>query len=423
MFIDRVKIHVSAGRGGDGCVSFFRAKYVPNGGPDGGDGGKGGDVVFETDEGMAALSDFRYRKIFKAEPGENGQKRNCTGRSGEDAHIKAPVGTLIREAASGQIMADLATPGERRVLVKGGRGGRGNQHFATAARQAPKYAEPGRSAKEYDLILELKLIADAGLIGLPNAGKSTLLSRVTNASPKIADYPFTTLSPNLGVVRGAWGKDFILADIPGLIEGASRGLGLGHQFLRHVERAKVLIHLVDAAGLEGDDPIESIEKISRELAAYNEELMKRPRILAANKMDIPEAAQHLPRIQAYAAERGLLVYPISAASTQGLEELLRAVSEILEKTPGSVIFPEDYVEDIDAGAAPVSVTKAAEGLYVVKGAPVEKMLGYTNLNTEKGMAFFQRYIREKGIAAKLEALGAQEGDTVQVCGLECEYYP
>ena len=274
MFVDRVKIHVKGGDGGDGKVSFYRAKYITHGGPDGGDGGKGGNVVFVGESGMSTLMDFRYKRKFVATPGEPGGKRNCFGKDGEDIIIKVPVGTVIREAESGKVMADITTAGEEKILIHGGKGGKGNQHFATPTRQAPRYAEPGRKSKEYDVILELKLIADVGLIGFPNVGKSTLLSMVTNANPKIANYHFTTLAPNLGVVEGRFGDKFVMADIPGLVEGASEGVGLGHEFLRHVERTKVFIHVVDAAGVEGDDPVENVEKINRELAEYKEDLLK-----------------------------------------------------------------------------------------------------------------------------------------------------
>jgi GTP-binding protein len=423
LFIDRVKIHVAAGKGGDGCVSFHRAKYVPNGGPDGGDGGKGGDIIFVADTGVNNLIDFRYKKSFKALPGENGSGNNRTGKSSEDVVIKVPAGSIIREAVSGKIMADLITPGEPKTLAKGGQGGRGNQHFATPSRQAPKYAQPGKPGREYDLILELKLIADAGIIGFPNAGKSTLLSMVTNATPKIADYHFTTLSPNLGVVRNKWGADFVLADIPGLIEGASEGQGLGHQFLRHIERTKVLIHVADASGQEGE-PVERIEAINNELRAYNPELLKRPQFIAANKMDIDSAAGYLPSIESYAVEHGLKVFPISAAGNQGLDVLIQAVSETLRDYPGYIIFTPDYdeYEEIAADSAPFAVEKQDDGVFSISGRGVDKMLGYTSLDTEKGMAFFQKYMRDKGIIRELEALGIKEGDTVKVSNLFFDYY-
>ena len=423
MFIDRVKIHVAAGHGGTGCVSFYRAKYVQNGGPDGGDGGKGGDIVFAADTGVNNLIDFRYKKSFRAMPGEDGAGNNRTGKSADDVIIKVPQGTVIREAASGRVMADMVEPGARKIIAKGGKGGRGNQHFATPARQAPKYAEQGKPAREYDLILELKLIADAGIIGFPNAGKSTLLSMVTNANPKIADYQFTTLSPNLGVVRNKWGPDFVLADIPGLIEGASAGLGLGHQFLRHIERTKALIHVVDASGLEGD-PVGRIEAINTELGAYNPELLKRPQLIAANKTDIETSAEFLPLIKAYADGHGLNMYPISAAGNQGLDELMRAVSETLRDYPEDIVFEPDYdeYEEIASENPPFSVEILNDGVYAVSGRGIERMLGYTSMDTEKGMAFFQKYMREKGVIKELEAMGIKEGDTVKVADMYFDYY-
>ncbi len=424
MFVDRVKIHIKAGNGGNGCVSFYRAKYVTNGGPDGGDGGKGGNVVFIADEGINTLMDFRYKKLFKAENGVDGGKRNCTGANGKDVVIKVPVGTIIREAETGKIMADMVIPFEEKILIKGGKGGKGNQHFATPTRQAPRYAERGRTAKEYDVILELKLIADVGLIGFPNVGKSTLLSMVTNANPKIANYHFTTLSPNLGVVRSKWGDDFVMADIPGLIEGASEGIGLGHEFLRHVERTKVFIHVVDAAGLEGICPLENIEKINDELKKYNENLLDRPIVIACNKMDIPEAQENFEKIKATYEPRGIKVFPISAATNSGLDELLSAVADILKDYPEDIIFEEDFVPyvELNMDNEPFTIDVIDDGYYAVEGVGVEKMIGYTNIDTEKGFAFFQKYLRDKGIIDALEEKGIQEGDTVRIYDLEFDYY-
>lgn len=424
MFVDRVKIHIKAGNGGNGCVSFYRAKYVTNGGPDGGDGGKGGNVVFIADEGINTLMDFRYKKIFKAENGLDGGKRNCTGANGNDVIIKVPVGTIIREAETGKIMADMVTPFEEKILIKGGKGGKGNQHFATPTRQAPRYAERGRTAKEYDVILELKLIADVGLIGFPNVGKSTLLSMVTNANPKIANYHFTTLSPNLGVVRSKWGDDFVMADIPGLIEGASEGIGLGHEFLRHVERTKLFIHVVDAAGLEGICPLENIEKINDELKKYNENLLDRPMVIACNKMDIPEAKENFEKIKSIYEPKGIKVYPISAATNSGLDELLAEVSSILKDYPENIVFEEDFVPyvEVSLDSEPFTISNIDDGYYVVEGVGVEKMMGYTNIDTEKGFAFFQKYLRDKGIIDALEEKGIQEGDTVRIYDLEFDYY-
>ncbi|MDR2902955.1 MAG: GTPase ObgE [Clostridiales bacterium] len=424
MFIDRVKIHIKGGNGGNGCISFYRAKYVTNGGPDGGDGGKGGDIIFEADASLTTLLDFRYKKNFKALPGDDGGKRNCSGRGAENVVIKVPVGTLIREAESGKIMADMVTPGEQRVLIRGGRGGRGNQHFATATRQSPRYAENGGRAKEYDIQLELKMIADAGIIGFPNVGKSTLLSMVTNANPKIANYHFTTLSPNLGVVRNTYGKDFVLADIPGLVEGASEGVGLGHEFLRHIERTKIFIHVVDAAATEGGDPLDEIEKINNELYLYNEKLKDRPQVIAANKMDIPAARENFEKIKAAYEPQGIKVFPIAAAANEGLHELIAHVGEMLKNYPEDIVFAEDFEEyqEPQIDAEPFTVSKEDDHYYLVEGVGVEKMIGFTAIDTEKGFAFFQRYLRDRGIIAALEDKGIAEGDTVRIYYLEFDYY-
>ncbi|MCQ4937035.1 GTPase ObgE [Anaerotignum propionicum] len=424
MFVDRVKIHIKGGNGGNGMVSFYRAKYITHGGPDGGDGGKGGSVIFVGDEGMNTLVDFRYKRAFKAQNGGDGEKRNCFGKDGEDITVRVPVGTVIREAQSGKVMADISKAGEEKVLIFGGKGGKGNQHFATPTRQAPRYAERGRIAKEYDVILELKLIADVGLIGFPNVGKSTLLSMVTNANPKIANYHFTTLSPNLGVVQGRFGDSFVLADIPGLVEGASEGVGLGHEFLRHVERTKVFIHVVDAAGVEGDDPVENIRKINHELEEYNPELLKRPQVIAANKTDIPEAAENVARLKETYEKEGFKVYPISAATNKGLDELLSAVALILKDYPEDIIFAEDYEEydEVAVDVEPFTIEEVEDGYFVVTGVGVEKMIGYTNIETEKGFAFFQKYLKEKGIIEALEEKGIEQGDTVRIYDLEFEFW-
>ena len=423
MFVDRVKIHVKGGNGGNGMVSFFRAKYITHGGPDGGDGGRGGDVIFVGDESMGTLMDFRYKRMFKAGNGQDGGKRNCFGKDGESVVIKVPVGTVIREAESGKIMADITKHGEEKILIHGGKGGKGNQHFATPTRQAPRYAEPGRVAKEYDVILELKLIADVGLIGFPNVGKSTLLSMVTNANPKIANYHFTTLAPNLGVVEGRYGDSFVLADIPGLVEGASEGVGLGHAFLRHVERTKVFIHVVDAAGVEGDNPVENVRKINQELEAYNPELMKRPQVIAADKTDIPGSEENVERLKEAYEKEGFEVFPISAATNKGLDELLTKVAEILKNYPEDIVFEEEYEEydEVAVDQEPFTI-EVEDEVYVVRGVGVEKMIGYTNIDTEKGFAFFQRYLKEKGIIEALEEKGIQEGDTVRIYDMEFEFW-
>ena len=419
MFVDSVKIKIRSGNGGNGCVSFHRAKYVTNGGPDGGDGGRGGDIVFVADPNLATLLDFRYKKHFFAENGKDGSKSNMTGRSAPDLHISVPPGTLILEAGSGQIMADMAKDSER-VLLKGGKGGKGNQHFATSRRQAPRYAEKGRSGSEYEIVLELKMIADVGIVGLPNVGKSTLLSMVTNATPKIANYHFTTLTPNLGVVINSYGESFVMADIPGIVEGASEGVGLGHDFLRHIERTRMLIHVVDASGSELD-PIEAIETIDAELRLYNPKLLSRPRIIACNKMDIEESAENLEKIYAkYGDEYQIL--PISAASNQGLDALIDAVFKAIKELP-PIVFDENYVKFVpeEAESAPFTITEVADGYFVVEGIGVEKMIGYTNIENEQGFAFFQKYLKEKGIIKALEKAGIEENDTVRIYDLEFDY--
>lgn len=424
MFIDKAKIKIKGGNGGNGFVSFYRAKYVTNGGPDGGDGGRGGDIVFIADTGLNTLMDFKYKRSFKAENGEDGGKRNCSGKDAEDVYIKVPVGTVIKEANSEKVMADLTKEGDKVTLIKGGKGGKGNQHFATSVRQAPRYAERGRTAKEYEVILELKLIADVGLIGFPNVGKSTILSMATNANPKIANYHFTTLAPNLGVVRNSWGADFVLADIPGLIEGASEGVGLGFDFLRHVERTKVFIHVVDAAAIEGTDPIENIEAINNELRSYNEKLMDRPQIIAANKMDIPEAEENFKRIKEKYEPLGFKVFPVSAAMNEGIDPIISEAYNILKNYPEDIVFETDYEEysEIEVDREPFTVSVNKDGLYIVEGVGVEKMVGYTNIDTEKGFAFFQKYLRDKGIIEALENKGIEEGDTVLIYDLLFDYY-
>jgi GTP-binding protein len=433
MFVDNVKITIESGHGGHGNISFRREKYVPNGGPDGGDGGHGGDVIFVADTGVNTLTDFRYKKMFRADAGVNGGGSKCKGKNGSDLVMKVPVGTLIRYgwdtdekgSPSGMVMADLNKPGERRVLAKGGRGGRGNQHFATPSRQAPKFSEDGKPGKAYQVTLELKLIADVGIIGFPNAGKSTLLSRVTKANPKIASYQFTTLSPNLGVVRHDFGRDFVLADIPGLIEGASEGVGLGFDFLRHIERTRMLLHVVDAARLEDElTPVEAIEKINAELAAFNPALLERPQVIAANKADLPLDEILIEELREYAAGKGWRVHLISAATSQGIDELMQGIAKMLETAPQTADFETDYETFFEPEQKEefITVEKIREGYFRVEGPGIERLLGYTNMADERGFAFFQRYMREKGILERLEALGIEENDTVQLYELEFDYW-
>lgn len=427
MFADRARIIIKSGKGGDGHVSFRREKYVPNGGPDGGDGGKGGDVIFEIDDGLNTLTDFRHRRKYAAENGEEGKKRNCHGKNGADLVVKVPAGTVLREAESGKVIADMSGDNRRQVVLKGGRGGNGNQHYATSTMQAPKYAQPGQPAIELEVLMELKVIADVGLVGFPNVGKSTLLSRVTNADPKIANYHFTTLNPNLGVVDLDEGKGFVIADIPGLIEGASEGVGLGHEFLRHIERTKVMIHIVDAASTEGRDPIADIYAINKELENYNASLTEKPQVIAANKIDVIYSGDEDPveKIRAEFEPQGVKVFPISAVSGKGLKELLYYVSDLLSQIDDKpIVFEQEYFPEY-AMFKNESYTveyDEEEEKYVVEGPKIEKMLGYTNIDSEKGFLFFQRFLRDQGILDELEALGIEEGDTVRLYGLEFEYY-
>lgn len=429
MFVDRARIFVRSGKGGDGHVSFRREKYVPAGGPDGGDGGRGGDVIFIVDEGLNTLIDFRNVRKYKAQDGGNGEKRNCRGKDGQDIIIKVPQGTVIKEAESGKVITDMSGDNRRIVLLEGGKGGNGNQHYATSTMQAPKYAQPGQPAKELELLLELKVIADVGLVGFPNVGKSTFLSRVTNARPKIANYHFTTLNPNLGVVDLEGTKGFVIADIPGLIEGASEGIGLGHEFLRHIERTKLIIHIVDVAGTEGRNPIEDIYAINKELEAYNPEIAKRPQVIAANKIDAIFSQDEDP-VKAVREEfepKGIKVFAISAVSGQGLKELLYYVSSLLENMSDEVtVFEQEFFpeqESLTGENAPYTVTYDEEAdEYRIEGPRIEKMLGYTNLESEKGFTFFQNFLKETGILEQLEELGIQEGDTVRMYGHSFDYY-
>lgn len=430
MFADRARIFIRSGKGGDGHVSFRRELFVAAGGPDGGDGGKGGDVIFEVDEGLNTLADFRHRGKFCAQDGEEGKKKRCHGANGSDIVLRVPEGTIIKEAESNRVIADMSGENRRKVILKGGKGGLGNMHYATATMQVPKYAQPGKPGKELWVNLELKVIADVGLVGFPNVGKSTFLSRVSNARPKIANYHFTTLTPNLGVVDLDGGRGFVIADIPGLIEGASEGIGLGHEFLRHIERTKVLIHIVDAASTEGRDPIEDIHKINQELVAYKEEIAKRPQVIAANKIDaIYEDGENDPiqKLKDEFEPQGIRVFPISAVTGKGIKELLYYVRELLDQVPDeTVVFEQEYFPDeFDIQMdLPYTVTKSEEEehTYIVEGPKIEKMLGYTNLDSEKGFAFFQRFLKETGILDELEAAGIQEGDTVRMYGLQFDYY-
>lgn len=425
MFADRARIIIKSGKGGDGHVSFRREKFVPNGGPDGGDGGKGGDIIFEVDEGLNTLTDYRHRRKFAAQAGEEGGKKNCHGKNGADLILKVPEGTVIKDAESGKVIADMSGDNKRQIILTGGRGGLGNQHYATSTMQAPKYAQPGGESIEIEVQLELKVIADVGLVGFPNVGKSTFLSRVTNAKPKIANYHFTTLNPNLGVVD-LDGNGFVIADIPGLIEGASEGIGLGHEFLRHIERTKVIIHMVDGTSVEGRDPLEDIKAINKELEAYDPAILEKPQVIAANKMDVcmEGSEEIIEKLRKEFEPKGIEVFSISAVSGQGVKELLYHVQELLKTCPEEVTV---YEPEFDPALRffseePFTVEVNEEGEYVVEGPRIEKMLGYTNIDSEKGFLFFQRFLKEQGILKQLEELGIEEGDTVRMYGLMFDYY-
>ena len=428
MFSDRVKIFIKSGKGGDGHVSFRRELYVPAGGPDGGDGGKGGDVVFVVNKSINTLNEYRNNKKYCAENGQDGMKKRCHGRDGEDIILKVPEGTIIKDTETGKVIADMSHDNSREVILRGGNGGKGNQHYATPTMQAPKYAQPGQNAREMFVTLELKVIADVGLIGFPNVGKSTFLSRVTNAKPKIANYHFTTLNPNLGVVDLPGADGFVIADIPGLIEGASKGIGLGYEFLRHIERTKVLIHVVDAASTEGRDPINDINAINSELESYDIGLTKKPQIIAANKTDVfygNEEETVLSLLKEEFEPKGIKVFPISAVSGKGVKELLYHVREVLDTIDDTpVIFEREYFENQqDFTNEPYTVEYDEEDdMYVVEGPRIERMLGYTNLESEKGFLFFQKFLKENGILEELEALGIEDGNTVRMYGLQFDYY-
>jgi len=423
MFVDYAEIYIKAGDGGDGAVSFRSEKYIPNGGPDGGDGGAGGNVVFVADTGLRTLMDFRYKKKYIAEKGENGSGRNKSGRGGEDLIVKVPVGTIVKDKETGRIIADISRPGQREIIARGGRGGAGNQHFATPTRQVPNFARKGSPGQELTAILELKLIADVGLLGFPNAGKSTLLSMVSSARPKIANYPFTTLSPNLGVVSMGEGESFVMADIPGLVEGAHEGAGLGHKFLRHVERTRLLIHVVDVAETDGRDAVSDVDVINRELEMYNPELAKRPQLIAANKIDALYETEKLEKFKAEMEKRGYRVFAISAATGQGVDELMRYTYELLKTLPEVVIFEPD--QDVGSGVKeePPFTIRRENNVYVVEGPWVTKLLGSVNLNDRESLQYFQRAVRNMGVIEALAEKGIREGDTVRMGEIEFDYIP
>ena len=426
MFADSAKVFIKSGKGGDGHVSFRRELYVAAGGPDGGDGGRGGDIIFEVDDGLNTLTDFRHVRKYVAEDGEQGGKKRCHGANGKDLVIKVPEGTVIKDFESGKVIADMSGDNRREVILKGGKGGLGNMHFATATMQVPKYAQPGQPAQELWIQMELKVIADVGLVGFPNVGKSTLLSRVSNARPKIANYHFTTLNPHLGVVDLNDGQGFVMADIPGLIEGASQGIGLGYSFLKHIERTKVLVHVVDAASTEGRDPVADIRAINAELESYNPELLTRPQVIAANKTDAIYAGEEIDPIERLREEfepEGIKVFPISAVTGKGVKELLYHVNELLKTVDRKpVVFEKEFEYQFQVENLPYTVEHPEDGVFVVEGPKIDKMLGYTNLDSEKGFQFFQKFLKDSGILQVLEQAGIEEGDTVRMYGLEFDYY-
>ena len=423
MFVDQAKIYIKAGDGGDGAVSFHREKYVAAGGPDGGDGGKGGDIVFVVDDNISNLIDFRYKRKYVAEKGQNGGGKNCSGRNAPDLVVKVPRGTVVKEIKSGRILADLSTD-EPAIIAHGGKGGRGNAHFATSTRQIPKFAKPGFRGDEYEVMLELKLIADVGLVGFPNVGKSTLISVVSAAKPKIANYHFTTLTPVLGVVKIEEGKSFDMADIPGLIEGASEGVGLGHEFLRHVERCRLIVHVIDVSGSEGRDPIEDFKAINHELENFSMELAEAPQIVAANKSDMATPEQ-VERLRNYVEDQGLLFYEISAATTKGTKELMYGVWERLSVLPPVKQFEaqpltQEELDDKLISKKDFRVT-VEDGVYFVEADWLLDILRTANMDDYSSLQYFQNVLRTSGIIDKLEEMGIEEGDTVSIFDFEFEY--
>lgn len=426
MFIDRVEIDVRAGKGGNGAVAFRREKYVPDGGPAGGDGGRGGNVIFKVDPGIRTLMDFRYKKKHIAPSGQDGGTKKMSGKKGQDLIIKIPPGTLLKDKESGRIIADLTQPEEEKIIARGGKGGRGNQHFATSTRQAPRFAEGGISGQERQLVLELKLLADVGLLGFPNVGKSTLLASVTKAKPKIADYHFTTLIPNLGVVEWKNNISFVMADIPGIIEGAHLGAGLGHQFLRHVERTKLLIHVLDVSGLEGRDPLEDFAIINNELMNYNVKLAQRKQIVALNKMDLVIDTEKIKNIRASLEKQGFEVFEISAATKSGIDQLLDRVIRLLDEI-GEVesIFAEEEIEamySLDQEEEREFTIKKKKNEYIVEGKDMERLINSVNFDDLDSVRYFQRMLRRKGVIDALEEEGIEDGQTVKILDIEFDFY-
>ncbi len=424
MFVDVAKIYIKAGDGGNGKVSFRREKYVPDGGPDGGDGGRGGNVVAVVDDGMRTLMDFRYKRKYICEDGEDGGKKKMSGKYAEDLIIKVPQGTIIRDAETGKVLVDLKDKGQSAILVRGGRGGKGNTHFTTSTRQAPTFAEKGGKGQERSIVLELKMLADVGLLGYPNVGKSTFLAATTKARPKIANYHFTTLQPNLGVVEAVKGKSFVIADIPGLIEGAKEGIGLGLEFLRHVERTKVLIHVVDISGIEGREPYEDFCAINREVFGYNTRLSDRTQVVAANKMDLLFDDEILKTFTEKIEADGYKVFPISAATGQGVDALLNYVTELLDTTPDTPLIDEDdyFVEELDLSDDKEIKYFKDNDVYCIEGDYLERLMFSTNLSDIESLRRFQNVLKNKGVFDHLRTLGIEDGDTVRIFDLEFEFY-
>ena len=421
-FVDTAKISVRSGNGGNGVVSFHREKYVANGGPDGGDGGRGGDIVLEVNDHMSTLMDLRYKRKYVADSGADGAGKRCTGRDGEDLIIRVPRGTVIRDAETGEIIQDMSQT-DRFVLCRGGRGGWGNTHFATPTRQVPRFAKAGLPGESHDVILELKLLADVGLIGFPNVGKSTLLSVVSKAQPKIANYHFTTLYPNLGVVWVDEGVSFVMADIPGIIEGASGGAGLGHDFLRHIDRCRLLVHVVDVSGSEGRDPVADFDAINEELRQYSPELSERPQIVAANKVDIMEEPENLERLRAHVEAKGFTLLEISAAAHQGTRQLVGKAAEMLSVLPPVTVYEPEYVPRAPAvdSSAPLDIRRSDDGTWLVDGPWLQRLMGNVNFADYESRMWFDKTLRESGLFQRLEEMGIQDGDTVSMYDWEFEY--
>lgn len=421
MFTDYVKIYAKAGNGGNGAISFRREKYVAAGGPDGGDGGKGGDIYFEVDQNSNTLLEFRYKKKFKAENGSNGEGNNKYGKSGEDLTIKVPIGTIVKDAETNHVLADLSHEGQKELVLKGGRGGKGNSHFATATRQAPRFSQDGENGEEKELILELKLLADVGLIGFPNVGKSTFLSRTTSATPKIADYHFTTLEPNLGVVKTEYGDSFVIADIPGIIEGASEGVGLGLQFLRHIERTRLLLHVIDVSGSEGRDPVDDFEKINSELKKYSKKLSERTQIIVANKSDIIQDEEKFEELSKLAQKHNIKIFKISAVTGEGISELIKYVSDLLKILPKEELLEYEDKKIYKLENKDDYTIRKEEGMFVIEGEPVERIMRRVNIDDNESLYYLQKNLDELGVHEKLKKMGIKEGDIVKIADYELEW--